>query len=149
AGKIRNHHGALIKTMGDAVMAVFSDSRDAMSAAIEIQQELTSLNSKATGQNITLKLGMHLGPCIAITTGGFLDYFGTTVNLAARLQEESQGGDIVISAELAEDLYESHVELIAGLEAKQTVPRGIDLPQTYFTILTTTGPAPEHLSLPD
>ncbi len=149
AGKIRNHHGALIKTMGDAVMAVFSDSRDAMSAAIEIQQELTSLNSKATGQNITLKLGMHLGPCIAITTGGFLDYFGTTVNLAARLQEESQGGDIVISEELAEDLHESHVELIAGLEAKQTVPRGIDLPQTYFTILTTTGPAPEQLSLPD
>ena len=134
AEKIRRHHGALIKTMGDAVMAVFSDPRNAMDAAVEIQQEVTALKSGSAEDDLTLKLGMHRGPCIAITTSGFLDYFGTTVNLAARLQEESRGQDIIISKEIAEDLSETHAQLIAGLEAEQTVPRGIDLPQTYFRI---------------
>ncbi len=47
-----------------------------------------------------LKLGLHAGPCIAVNLNDRLDYFGRTVNLAARLQGESQGGDVMLSAEL-------------------------------------------------
>jgi class 3 adenylate cyclase len=50
-----------------------------------------------------LKLGLHEGPAIAVTLNGRLDYFGATTNLAARLQGESQGGDIVISESMAAD----------------------------------------------
>ena len=51
---------------------------------------------------MVLKLGLHEGPCIAVTLNDRLDYFGQTVNLAARLQGQSRGGDIVLSQPLAE-----------------------------------------------
>ena len=54
-----------------------------------------------TRNPIVLKLGLHEGPCIAVTLNDRLDYFGQTVNLTARLQGESEGGDVVVSAPLA------------------------------------------------
>ena len=45
---------------------------------------------------------MHAGPCIAVTMNERLDYFGTTVNTAARIQGESEGDDIVLLASVAE-----------------------------------------------
>jgi class 3 adenylate cyclase len=58
-----------------------------------------------TGESgtILVKLGLHCGPCIAVTLNDRLDYFGRTVNLAARLQGESRGGDIVLSQAMAND----------------------------------------------
>jgi len=50
-----------------------------------------------------VKIGLHCGPCIAVTLNDRLDYFGRTVNLAARLQGESRGGDIVLSEAMAAD----------------------------------------------
>ena len=55
------------------------------------------------GDAWSIKIGLHAGPCIAVTLNDRLDYFGSTVNLAARLQGESQGGDIVLSVEMAGD----------------------------------------------
>jgi class 3 adenylate cyclase len=55
------------------------------------------------GDAIAIKLGLHQGPCIVVTLNDRLDYFGSTVNLAARLQGQSKGGDIVLSREIAED----------------------------------------------
>ena len=48
-------------------------------------------------------MGLHYGPCIAVNLNGRLDYFGTTVNLAARLEGQSRGGDIVLSEKLRDD----------------------------------------------
>ena len=62
-----------------------------------------SFNSRQQGPGVVLKLGLHEGPAIAVTLNGRLDYFGSTVNLAARLQGESGGGDIVISETMAAD----------------------------------------------
>jgi class 3 adenylate cyclase len=50
---------------------------------------------------IVVKLGLHCGPCIAVTLNDRLDYFGRAVNLAARVQGESHGGDIVLSEDMA------------------------------------------------
>jgi class 3 adenylate cyclase len=55
------------------------------------------------GDAVAIKLGLHQGPCIVVTLNDRLDYFGSTVNLAARLQGQSKGGDIVLSLEIAED----------------------------------------------
>jgi class 3 adenylate cyclase len=49
-----------------------------------------------------LKVGIHDGPCIAVTLNDRLDYFGSTVNLAARVESKSDGNDIVVSSGLAE-----------------------------------------------
>ena len=50
-----------------------------------------------------LKAGLHYGPCIAVTLNERLDYFGSTVNIAARLVGLSGGSDIILSAAVRED----------------------------------------------
>src|SRR5262249_48588355 len=103
ATRIREHDGAIVKTIGDAVMAAFADPSDAVRAALAIQQNVAEFNSGHGGEAIVIKLGLHKGPCIAVTLNEWLDYFGSTVNLAARLQTQSVGGDIVLSQVLADD----------------------------------------------
>ncbi|MGH6895679.1 MAG: adenylate/guanylate cyclase domain-containing protein [Geminicoccaceae bacterium] len=102
AAVVREHDGSVVKTIGDAVMAAFADPVDAVAAALTVQARLDDFN-RGDGPAITIKLGVHCGPCIAVTLNDRLDYFGSTVNLAARLQSESVGGDIVLSAEVFAD----------------------------------------------
>ncbi|MDQ1637464.1 MAG: hypothetical protein QOF62_803 [Pyrinomonadaceae bacterium] len=52
---------------------------------------------------LTLKAGIHEGPCIAVTLNERLDYFGSTVNMAARLEALSTGDDVVISHAIYDD----------------------------------------------
>ena len=96
-GIIAQHNGALIKTIGDAVMAVFRSSDDALRAALAIQQDFKNGPIARSNPQLSVKLGMHAGPCIAVNANGVLDYFGSTVNIAARVQSESVGGDIVLT----------------------------------------------------
>jgi adenylate cyclase len=95
------HQGALVKTIGDAVMAVFSRPEAAVQAALEIQQTVGAFNhAHHIEPPLVIKLGVHHGPVIAINANNRLDYFGRTVNLAARVQGESVGGDVVLTADL-------------------------------------------------
>jgi class 3 adenylate cyclase len=103
AARIREHDGAIVKTIGDAVMAAFAEPANAVRAALAIQQRVAEFNAGHGEDAILIKLGLHKGPCIAVTLNERLDYFGSTVNLAARLQGQSLGGDIVLSRILAED----------------------------------------------
>ena len=107
AKAIRDHEGAIVKTIGDAVMAAFARPEDGLAAAVAIQRQVAAFNREhpvgGNGDAIAIKLGLHQGPCIVVTLNDRLDYFGSTVNLAARLQGESHGGDIVLSTELAAD----------------------------------------------
>jgi len=52
---------------------------------------------------LSLKAGLHLGPCIAVTLNDRLDYFGSTVNMAARLEGLSLGTDVIISRAVFDD----------------------------------------------
>lgn len=100
---IDERHGTLVKTIGDAVMAVFPSAGEAGEAAVAIQREFT-LGEIAQGRpSLRVKLGVHRGPCIVVNANGLLDYFGSTVNTAARIQGESLGGDIVLSSAVMED----------------------------------------------
>lgn len=100
---IAQRRGALVKTIGDAVMAVFASAEDAFEAAIDIQREFT-LGAIARGEPmLCVKLGLHRGPCIAVNANELLDYFGSTVNIAARVQNESIGGDIMVTPEVLSD----------------------------------------------
>ncbi len=107
AQTIRDHQGAIVKTIGDAVMAAFARPEDGLAAAVAIQRDVARFNREhplGDGNDaIAIKLGLHQGPCIVVTLNDRLDYFGSTVNLAARLQGQSRGGDIVLSREIAED----------------------------------------------
>ncbi len=97
---VQQHSGAIVKTIGDAVMAVFSRPTDAVSAALDILGEIERYNSEHGDPSIILKIGAHCGPSIAVTLNENLDYFGQTVNVAARVQSLADAGEICISEAL-------------------------------------------------
>jgi class 3 adenylate cyclase len=84
-------------------MAVFPMVQDAMQASLEIQREFTAGEIARGNPALKVKLGLHRGPCIAVNANDLLDYFGSTVNIAARVQNASVGGDIVVTPEVLHD----------------------------------------------
>ena len=80
---------------------------------------------------IAIKLGLHDGPCIAVTLNDRLDYFGSTVNLAARLQGQSVGGDIVLSETLAADATVRKILAPYALTDESAEIRGFDRPARF------------------
>jgi class 3 adenylate cyclase len=101
--RVQRHNGFLVKTVGDAVMAAFHDPADAVRAALSIQDEVASFNRGRSDPGIVLKIGLHLGSCIAVTVGGLLDYFGSAVNTASRLEHQCHGGEVIVSAAVLAD----------------------------------------------
>ena len=81
-------------------MAVFSRPADAVSAALHILEEIDRYNREHGEPGIILKIGAHCGPSIAVTLNDNLDYFGQTVNVAARVQSLAGAGEICISEAL-------------------------------------------------
>ncbi|HEY9897751.1 MAG TPA: DUF5939 domain-containing protein [Pantanalinema sp.] len=102
---IAANNGSVVKTVGDAVMASFYDVADCVRAAFEIQASVARYNAThpEKAAPIVVKLGAHVGPCIAVNLNDRLDYFGTTVNMAARVQNEAAGDDVVLSPSVLSD----------------------------------------------
>jgi adenylate cyclase len=97
---IDEESGAIVKTIGDAVMAVFTCPVNALRALQKAQLELARLSNY---QQASLKAGIHYGPCIAVTLNDRLDYFGSTVNIAARLVGLAGSDEIIISSTVKND----------------------------------------------
>jgi len=93
--------GTVVKTIGDAVMAVFRRPVSALRAMLDAQARLAA---PPNGRRpLPLKVGVHYGPCIAVTLNERLDYFGSTINIAARLEGQSSGSDVIVSAAVRDD----------------------------------------------
>jgi class 3 adenylate cyclase len=100
-------NGAIVKTMGDAIMAVFPRPVAAVRALVRAQEWLAAPDKFALPPGVSvppssleplaLKAGIHCGPCLAINQNERLDYFGTTVNFTARLCGLCTGADMVLS----------------------------------------------------
>lgn len=102
-GIVARHGGGLVKTIGDAVMAAFPTAAAAMACVLDIHRDLEAFNRTAS-EPVRLKIGLHQGPCIAVRSyDDRLDYFGSTVNLAARTHEQSLGDDIVTTDAILQD----------------------------------------------
>jgi adenylate cyclase len=98
---IRKNGGGIVKTIGDAVMAVFTEPQAAVAAGLGMLDAFATRNqSKPPAEQLGLKIGVHRGPCIALTLNERLDYFGSTVNRAARVQSASEAGELCLSADL-------------------------------------------------
>ncbi len=91
-----HHRGAIVKTMGDAVMASFSSAEDGLAAALEMLERIDGLNQRLglADSDLGLNVGLHQGPTLAVNANDALDYFGQTVNVAARVQGLAQAGEI-------------------------------------------------------
>jgi class 3 adenylate cyclase/carbon monoxide dehydrogenase subunit G len=101
--RVQRHNGFIVKTVGDAVMAAFHDPADAVRAVLSMQDEVSNFNRGRSDAGIVLKIGLHQGSCIAVTVGGVLDYFGSVVNTAARLEHQCHGGEVIISSAVMAD----------------------------------------------
>lgn len=102
-GQVVNHHaGAIVKTIGDAVMATFLSPLDAVRAAVEMLTAIDDFN-QGIAEKMILKIGVHRGHSIAVTLNDRLDYFGQTVNIASRVQGLAEAGEVYIT----QDIYES------------------------------------------
>jgi class 3 adenylate cyclase/Tfp pilus assembly protein PilF len=91
---IEKHSGNVIKTIGDAVMASFLDTKNAVIAAVDIQKALKQHNANAEKiKKINIRIGLHAGN--ALKDGN--DYFGDAVNIAARIEPTGSAGQIMVS----------------------------------------------------
>ena len=98
--RVRREGGALIKTVHEGTVSAFADPAAALRAALEMPAAL-ALGEKT--RDLALRIGIHRGPAMVATLNDHLDYFGTTVSLAARLPALAKGGQIVLTRPVASD----------------------------------------------
>ncbi len=142
---IAKHQGAVVKTIGDAVMAVFYSPRQGVLAALEMQEAIARWCAERKMEKpLVLKIGLHEGPSIAVNTDNILDYFGTSVNLAARVESLSAGADIVVSDAVMQgiDQEDALQEKISQKEKLESPVKGFPKPVRAWRIKI-----PEAISL--
>jgi class 3 adenylate cyclase len=128
------HRGAIIKTIGDAVMAAFVEPADAVGAALAMLQDMETFNRRLPSREVILKIGIHRGPAIAVTLNERLDYFGQTVNIAARVQSLSDAKEICLTSEV---LAAPGVEAILApfaMKRKLTQLKGVQQRMPVFRV---------------
>jgi class 3 adenylate cyclase len=95
---IASEKGAVVKTIGDAVMATFIRPEHALAAGLKMRAAMDALNAERHSKDLVVKIGIHEGPCLAVMLNERQDYFGQTVNIAARVQSLSTSQEIHITA---------------------------------------------------
>ena len=127
---VLSKRGAIVKTSGDGLTAVFTDPRDAVEAALRFGEAAAPLE---------LRIALDRGPCIALTANGRLDYFGATVNHAARLARAARAGELLLTDVLAEDRRVA--ELLTTAERGIVTLRGVPEPVEVLRVRSSV-PAP-------
>ena len=113
---IRASGGAIVKTIGDAIMATFVEPVSGIRAAMQMAERLEDFN-RTSSSDLVLKMGLHRGHAIAVSSNESIDYFGQTVNIAARIQAMAGAGQICLS----EDVYVATgvADLLAGVSVER------------------------------
>src|SRR5262249_50278529 len=122
---IASEKGAVVKTIGDAVMATFATPDRAVAAALRMREAMAGRGEQRRQEGLLLKMGIHEGPCLAVSLNDRQDYFGQTVNIAARVQGLAQSRSIVATGQVVENAQASALLRSSGLEP---TPRRSGLP---------------------
>ncbi len=133
---VEAHDGFVVKTIGDAVMASFMNSDDAMQSARDAIRAFARLNANTDQDHgVFVKFGVHRGPAIIVNLNSRIDYFGSTVNRAARIQDCAAANEIVVSedafidSQIARDIARDcdgerrEIVKLKGIETEQLVHR--------------------------
>ena len=126
---VDGNRGAVVKTIGDSVMASFLSIKEAVSAAIAIQERFSSDREDS---DIRLRISVHSGPVIAVHLNTGLDFFGTTVNQAAKNQMMAAASEIACSGEVYERYLKAHPSAYP-LEIRKNV-RESSSPNTVYVL---------------
>jgi class 3 adenylate cyclase len=120
---VLKHDGAIVKTIGDAVMASFSKTSDALKAAIEMQEYFNGHNPDT---RLRLRITLHTGPCLAVNFDNHIDYFGNTVNLTAKIQSIADAGQIGFTQKVFQDKETAEI-----LQKKNLLCQELDFEQKW------------------
>jgi class 3 adenylate cyclase len=133
---VADEAGAVVKTIGDALMATFPTPDRALAAALRMREAMRSLHEDHGREDMILKIGIHEGSCLAVTLNDRQDYFGQTVNIASRVQNLAVSRSILATGAVAED-----AKAIQLFEERQLTPvrqnatlRGIDKQFSIYEI---------------
>jgi class 3 adenylate cyclase len=128
--------GAVVKTIGDAVMATFPTPDRALAAALRMREAMRRFNEGRQHEELLLKIGIHEGPCLAVMLNDRQDYFGTTVNIASRVQGLAVSRAIFATEAVINDAKASEILASSGLkpESQQKALRGIADAVTVYEI---------------
>lgn len=128
--------GAVVKTIGDAVMATFPSPDRAVAAAMRMRDAMRELNALRGGDDVQLKIGIHEGPCLAVSLNERQDFFGQTVNIAARIQALATT-DSVLASETVVRAAEAAGVLDASVarpQPRMESLRGVAAPLSVFEL---------------
>ena len=128
---VASETGAVVKTIGDAVMATFATPDRALAAALRMRDSVHSLKN-----DLLIKIGIHEGPCLAVTLNDRLDYFGQTVNIAARVQSLASSRAIFATKPVVENPQVAKMLAAAHLDTieQQAALRGVADKMTVYQI---------------
>jgi len=128
--------GAIVKTIGDAVMATFPTPDRALAAALRMRDAMSRINAERKNEDLLLKIGIHEGPCLAVILNDSQDYFGQTVNLAARVQGLAQSRAIIVTQSVVDDKKAIKILESSGLQPmmQRAALRGITDETTVYEI---------------
>src|SRR6266852_1140419 len=120
--------GAVVKTIGDAVMATFPTPDRAMSAALRMREAMRAFTAAHGHEDLLLKIGIHEGPCLAVVLNDRQDYFGQTVNIASRVQGLAASRSIFATGSVVEHPNTTNLLSRNGLQPvpQQRLLRGIN-----------------------
>jgi len=125
---VGEHHGRIVKVMGDGVLVEFASAVNAVACAVELQKRMASANDRPEERRIVLRMGINVGDLIV--EGG--DLYGDGVNIAARLQAMAEPGEIYVS-QIVLDHVKNRVELKFENLGERTV-RNIAEPVRVYRI---------------
>jgi class 3 adenylate cyclase len=128
---VASEAGAVVKTIGDAVMATFPTSDRALSAALRMRESVRAIKN-----DLLIKIGIHEGPCLAVTLNDRLDYFGQTVNIAARVQGLADSQAIWVTKPVVENPQVAKMLEVSKLTpaAQHATLRGVADKMTIYQI---------------
>jgi len=95
--------GAVVKTIGDAVMATFPTPDRALKAAMRMRSAMRKINDERASDDLALNIGLHEGPCLAVMLDDRQDYFGLSVNVASRVQELADPTAVLVTKPIVEN----------------------------------------------
>lgn len=133
---VAEESGAVIKTIGDAVMATFLSPDQAVSAALRMREGMRLFNGAHGRNDLSLKIGIHEGPCLAVLLNERQDFFGQTVNVASRVQSVADSTAILVTSAIAHDRAAAVLLERSGLEPvpRPTMLRGVAREVTLYEI---------------
>jgi class 3 adenylate cyclase len=133
---VARESGAVVKTIGDAVMASFPTPERGMSAVLAMREAMRGLNRRRASDDLMLKIGIHEGPCLAVQLNERLDYFGQTVNIASRVQGLATASTIYATEPVVRDPQAASLLGAAGIRpvAQKHALRGISEALTVYEI---------------